>query len=337
MRRRGGPDGYNATLPVLQVGAPTLSMDGFMSSSSGMRNTEATVIWNPAAGSTGRAENVRRTLNSQRGVELMETGSPEEAAAGVEAACRAGVPRVIAAGGDGTVNTVVTALAAFRRDHGRASTLAVLPLGTGNDLARSLGMPLNPTEAMKLCLTGPARPIDVLELDRGDGDVRLAANMVTAGNTGKYIQVLTDELKQRWGALCYVRGAVDILEELEVFRVELTIDDERPITVNALNLFFANGKTSGGGMTVCADACLNDGQLDLLVIRDGTGLDLATLTVDYLVSDLRDSELVLHRRCRRVSISGPSLIPLSTDGDPAKASRFAVAIHPAAIQAVVGA
>ena len=90
-------------------------------------------------------------------------------------------------------------------------------------------------------------------------------------------------------------------------------------------------------MTVCADACLNDGQFDLLVIRDGTGLDLATLTVDYLMSDVRASDLVLHRRCRRADVSCPSMIPLSADGDPAKAARFSVAIKPAAIRAVVGA
>ena len=167
--------------------------------------------------------------------------------------------------------------------------------------------------------------------------IRIAANMVTAGNTGKYLEVLTDELKQRWGALCYLRGAVDILEELEAFKVELTIDDDKTIDVVALNLFCANGRTSGGGMTVCADASLNDGQFDLLVIQDGTGLDLAGLTVDYLTSDIRDSELVRHQRCRRVQVSCQTAMPLSADGDPAKAAQFTVAVRPAAIQAVVGA
>jgi diacylglycerol kinase (ATP) len=176
-----------------------------------------------------------------------------------------------------------------------------------------------------------------MELDAGDGSIRIAANMVTAGNSGKYIEVLTDELKQRWGALCYLRGAVDILEELEVFRIQLAIDDEPPFEIEALNLFFANGKTSGGGMTVCADACLSDGLFDLLVIRDGTGLDLATLTVDYLISDVRDSDLVFHRKCRRATISCDSGIPLSADGDPEKSHQFTIAIRPAAIQVVAGA
>jgi diacylglycerol kinase (ATP) len=308
-----------------------------MASSSAVRNTEAIVIWNSGAGSTRHGEDLRRALNAQADVELVETRSREEAIARVESACRDEIPRVIAAGGDGTVNAAVTALSAFQREHGHSPTLAVLPLGSGNDLARSLRMPLNLKEAVKLCLSGPAEPIDVLELNCGNGDLHVAANMVTGGNTGKYIEVLTDEVKQRWGALCYLRGAVDVLEELEVFRVQLMIDDEPPIAVDALNLFFANGKTSGGGMTVCADARLNDGQFDLLVIRDGTGLDLATMTVDYLMSDLRDSDLVFHRRCRHVAVSCGAMIPLSTDGDPAKGSRFTVAVRPAAIRAVIGA
>jgi diacylglycerol kinase (ATP) len=299
--------------------------------------SDAIVIWNSNAGSTKGADKVRAAFAARRGVELIETASRDEAIKKVETACRDGIPRIIAAGGDGTVNTVVTALVEYQRSQGDASTLAVLPLGSGNDLARSLRMPLDPSEAMDICLSGDARAIDVMELEFGDGEVRIAANMITAGNTGKYIEVLSDELKQRWGALCYLRGAVDILEELEVFRIQLTFDDEQPVDIDALNLFFANGKTSGGGMTVCADACLNDGQFDLLVIRDGTGLDLATLTVDYLMTDVRDSDLVLHRRCRRVSISCPSDIPISTDGDPAKSGRFSVAIRPGAIQAVVGA
>ena len=308
-----------------------------MTSQRAANEAKAIVIWNCSAGSTNKADDVRQALSAHGGVQLMETSSREEAVRFVENACREGIPRVVAAGGDGTVNAVVTALVDWQRRHGESPALAVLPLGTGNDLARSLRMPFPPSEAIQLCLTGEARPIDVLELDCGDGPVHIAANMVTAGNTGKYIKVITDQLKQQWGALCYLRGAVDILEELEVFRVQLSIDDERPIEVEALNLFFANGKTSGGGMTVCADASLDDGQLDLLVIRDGTGLDLATLTVDYLVSDVRESDLVFHRKCRRVAVSCESKIPLSADGDPANAPRFVVEIRPAAIRAVVGA
>jgi diacylglycerol kinase (ATP) len=271
-----------------------------MTSRRAAEKPEAIVIWNGSAGSTNKAGDLRLDLETRQGVQLIETASRDETIRLAEKACREGIPRVIAAGGDGTINAVVSALVDCQRRQGDSATLAVLPLGTGNDLARSLKMPFDPTEAIHVCLTGRTALIDVMELDCGEGPINIAANMVTAGNTGKYIEVLTDELKQRWGALCYLRGTVDILEELEVFGIKLAIDDEPPIDVQALNLFFANGRTSGGGMTVCADACLNDGQLDLLVIRDGTGLDLATLTVDYPRGRLRavDDSVVRGRRSR---------------------------------------
>jgi len=295
------------------------------------------VIWNSAAGSSGTAEDVRRMLEARPDVTVVETGSREESIRQVEKACGDGASRVIAAGGDGTVNAVVTALANWGLEHRTSPALAILPLGTGNDLARSLQMPLDPWEAAEVCLTGKAGRIDVLRVSNSTGEVHLAGNMVTAGNTGKYLQVLTDDLKQRWGALCYLRGAVDLLEELEVFSLQLAIDDEPPFAVDALNLFLANGRTSGGGMTVCADAGLDDGLLDLLLIQDGTGLDLAALTVDYLTSDVRESELVKHRRCRKVQVSCKKEMPLSMDGDSATATAFAVSVQPGAIQAVFGA
>ena len=91
-------------------------------------------------------------------VTLLESGSREAAIEQVEKACREGISRVIAAGGDGTVNAVVTALVNWQHDHGSAPMLAVLPLGTGNDLARSLQMPLDPAEAVEICLNGRAVP-----------------------------------------------------------------------------------------------------------------------------------------------------------------------------------
>lgn len=295
----------------------------------------AVVIWNAGAGSTSQADEIRETLLQKRDIQLVETGSREDAIREVEQACRSGMERVIAAGGDGTVNAVVTALTNWQEKHGWSPALAVLPLGTGNDLARSLGMPLVPAEALELCLSGDPSPMDVMQLETDDGDVRLAGNMVTAGNTGKYLEALTDDLKQRWGALVYVRGAVDLLEDLDVFRIRLGIDDEPAIEVEALNLFFANGRTSGGGMTVCADAALNDGKLMLLIIREGTGLDLASLTLDYLTSDVRENDLVFHRRCQRVRVTCSEWIPLTADGDPVKSRQFTVTLRPGAIRAVM--
>ena len=294
------------------------------------------VIWNPSAGSTTQADQLRQVLTDDPSVELIETQSREEAIQQVRRAADQRFRRVIAAGGDGTVNAVVTALFQSVSEGLSTPELAVLPLGSGNDLARSLGMPLDPHAALEICLQGAAAPMDLLEIELEGSPPRVAGNMVTAGNTGKYLNILTDELKQRWGALCYLWGAVNLLDELEAFRAELHIDEAPPVTVDMLNVFFANGRTSGGGMTVSPGASLDDGLMNVLVIRDGDGLDLAGLTMDYLASDVRENDLVSHYRCRRMRVVCTSPLPLSTDGDAAEARQLTVSVRPGAINAVRG-
>src|SRR4051794_4576638 len=96
------------------------------------------VIWNPAAGSTAAASDVRDALTELQFVRVAETSSREDAIEQVTQFARNGVTRIIAAGGDGTVNAVVSSLMACRGDSLPTPELAVLPLGSGNDLARSL-------------------------------------------------------------------------------------------------------------------------------------------------------------------------------------------------------
>jgi diacylglycerol kinase (ATP) len=292
------------------------------------------VVWNGGAGSSEQASGVLDELRGRNDVVVVESPSRESAMEAVQRSAGEGIERVIAAGGDGTVNAVVTALAELEGTAADKPALAILPLGTGNDLARSLGMPLEPDDALAICLSGDLCPMDLIEVRLDGQQSRVAGNMVTAGNTGKYVHVLTEDLKKRWGALCYLRGAVDVLENLEAFNVEIVVDNDPPLTAQVLNLFFANGRTSGGGMTVCADASLKDGLLDMLAIREGTGLDLATLTVDYLTSDIRENDLVFHRRCRSVKVRSSRPIPISTDGDPADATSIELVVKPQAIHAV---
>jgi diacylglycerol kinase (ATP) len=160
--------------------------------------------------------------------------------------------------------------------------------------------------------------------------------MVTAGNTGQYTSLLTDEMKRRWGPFCYMRGALDVLSELSVYDIQLHCDGDPPVQCDALNLFVANGRTSGGGMVVSPDARLDDGLLDLLVIRDGSAFDLASLTVDYLLTDYRKNDLILYRRCRRLTIASTPPLPLSADGDPVDSSSFSLETHPHALLTVRG-
>jgi diacylglycerol kinase (ATP) len=294
------------------------------------KSGEFVVIWNPAAGPATDAEEIRDRLEALPNVQVVATDSRDSAVDAVKKAANAGARRIIAAGGDGTVNAVVGTL--YGLPGKRRPEMAVLPLGTGNDLARSLGMPLVPEDAVSICLEGQAHPLDVLVLDH-DGCQTISANMITAGNTGKYTSILTDDMKRRWGPLCYLRGAVSVAFDLDRFDVRVKTDGE-VLETPALNLFFANGRTSGGGMVVSPQAELDDGLVDVVVVCDGTAFDLANLTVDYLSAQHLTNDLVIHRRCQEVRVICSRRIPLSADGDALEAEEFRIRVAGAPLQAV---
>jgi diacylglycerol kinase (ATP) len=272
---------------------------------------ETVVIWNSGAGSTEQSEHLQQRIHALQGVELVVSESREAAQQTVRDAVANGTRRIVAAGGDGTVGTVVDALADCTTD---ATDLAVLPLGTGNDLARSLGMPLDPEQALEVCLQGESSPIDVIRASIGASQ-RNIANMVTAGNSGRYAQVLTDEQKQAWGPFVYLRGVLDVLQDLQVFEIDCSFDGGEPERFRMLNLFLANGRTSGGGVPVAPAADLDDGLLDFVLIEDGTPLELATLTADFFLTSFLENDLVTWRRCRSVQIDAVTPLPFSADGD----------------------
>lgn len=291
------------------------------------------VVWNCGAGGAERCAAVRSQIEATPAAELFEFTDPDSAAGRIDRALAEGCRRMVAAGGDGTVSTVASLLA----ERGASDVeFAVLPLGTGNDLARSLGMPLDQELAWEACVAGRAAPLDLLQVEIG-GRSTYAANMVTAGNTGKYAAAITSDMKQRWGPFCYLRGTIDVLQELDVYEVLVQLDGEQQSRrYSALNVFVANGRTSGGGLTVAPESELDDGLLDVVLIQDGDAFDLAGLTADYLLSDFRNNDLVVHHRCREIRIAAQPAMPISIDGDPQEPGTVTVRVLPGALNAVRG-
>jgi diacylglycerol kinase (ATP) len=189
--------------------------------------------------------------------------------------------------------------------------------------------------ALEICLSGAAQPMDVLLCTSG-ATQRTVANMATAGNTGRYTRLLTDEQKRTWGPFCYMRGALDVLQDLQVYEMECVFDGGAPERYAALNLFVANGRTSGGGVAVAPEADLADGLLDVVLVQDGAPLELAALTAGLLFSRFLENDLVVWRRCREVRIAGPRGLPFSGDGDPLGEAPAEFRVLPAALRVVRG-
>jgi diacylglycerol kinase (ATP) len=290
----------------------------------------AVVIWNPGAGTIETAPAMRAALDEHPEAAVVETSSPEHAEDAVREACEAGIERVVAAGGDGTVNTVANALYRFGGESPPA--FGVLPLGSGNDFARSLGMFDDP-QPVETVLNGEIRPGDAV-LASWEGGERLVANMATGGNTGQFLERLDDDVKKAWGPLVYIRGVIDLLRDLRDFPATVTFDDES-LQVDMFNFFVANGRTSGGGLIVAPYASLFDGKLVATVVRSGAAGEIVGLTADYLMQAFLDNELVEQRKVERFSVRGEEPIPVSIDGDLVTDGPIDFRVLPGALPMIV--
>ena len=291
------------------------------------------VIWNPNAGTRERnAAALEQLRQGGDPLEVHVTESEAESVERVKQLLSRGIKRLAACGGDGVINLVAdTVLKTGRGD----LVFSVLPLGTGNDYARSLGLPLSPVEAAAVAFRGDTRALDVFHLS-GDGIDRFGVNMLAAGNTGQFTRALSDEVKQEWGPFCFLRGAMDVLQNLEVYPIRVQFDDGPWKTYDVLNLFVANGRCAGAGLPVAPGALLDDGWLDVVLVLDGTGIQLADLALQYVLADHREHELIVCRRARKVRFEPATPLVWAVDGQDFTAKSLTVTAAPHRLTVVLG-
>lgn len=161
------------------------------------------------------------------------------------------VDLVIVGGGDGTLNAAVDGLVDTNLP------LGILPLGTANDLARTLGIPNSLPEACEIIATGSVRRIDL-----GWVNGKHFFNVASLGLSVQITQRLTKEAKRRWGVLAYAATALQVIWQARPFRAEIRLNGES-IPVKTVQIAVGNGRYYGGGMTVVHDATIDDQRLDL--------------------------------------------------------------------------
>jgi YegS/Rv2252/BmrU family lipid kinase len=133
----------------------------------------------------------------------------------------------------------------------------ILPLGTANDLARTLGIPADPVEAARVVAAGRTRRVDM-----GEVNGVLYFNVASIGFSARLARRLTSEAKRRFGALGYGLAAARLLSESRPFVVEID-HDGRTERVRTIQVAVGNGRYYGGGMAVEETARADDGRLDV--------------------------------------------------------------------------
>lgn len=292
------------------------------------------LLINPRAGSAEGAD--LGIAHDAPGIEVVEVDSEDGTREAAAQAARDGVETVVAAGGDGTLHLVVNGLMEVGRSADDRPALGVLPLGTGNDFARTLGFPLGDVAACLACLgTGPRRPLDVIRYSHED-QRGYAINACAGGFSGALGETLTDELKASWGPLAYLVGAVKTLPDLTDYHTAISWDGGPSERMDAFNVVVANGRTAAGGRPVAPRANPEDGLLDVVVVRSGTGLDLVRLAARVVAGDyLADDQIVFHR-VRHVRIESTPGMWFNVDGELRTNEPVEFEAVPGALNVVVG-
>ena len=279
-----------------------------------------TVIFNPASG-RGRAKKIlprlEQLLNaSNLDFNLLHSEKPWHAAKLSEAAARKGVDAVVAVGGDGTINEVVNGLMRARLDGFTKTALGVLSIGTGNDFAFSLGLPLKLEKAVDAITRNNRRLVDI-GLLKGCGfpDGRYFSNCVGIGFDAAG-GVLAERITWAKGLLAYLIAA---LQNIFIYYRAPTLNiqlDNEAIHMPSLLVSIMNGKRIGGGFWTAPDASMDDGQFDLCIAEEVSRSRMLTLLPHFLRGTQFSQPEIKLKHAQNVKITATKgLMPIQADGE----------------------
>jgi diacylglycerol kinase (ATP) len=278
-----------------------------------------------ANGAAGRGHNQRRMTRVERvcaelGVEVVRTGSAEETRQQARRAAEQGYTRVIAAGGDGTVHWVLNGLA------GTGAALGIIPLGSGNDMAVNLGIPLDVEAATRVAVGGTVRRADLGLLKvqgprsqvQGPGPASPTLDQffgcIASFGLDSHANRIANRHKRLHGTLIYIYALLRSLIEYRVPQVTIR-GDIGEFSGAMMLVAAANAPSYGGGMRLAPGAQMADGMLDLCMIRSMSRLKLLRCFPEvYFGTHLRHREITCLRTAR-FRLEADRLLEVFADGE----------------------
>lgn len=235
---------------------------------------------------------------------------------------RGRVNLVVLAGGDGTISSAAEALYQCQLP------FAILPLGTANDLARSLKLPTDLPEA---CQTIAANRRQKIDLAKVNG--RYFFNAANLGLGVQVTQELTPEIKKRLGVLSYLKALFGALRRKEVFRVTIIIDG-KVHRMKSMHIAVGNGRYYGGGNIIDEDATINDGLLCLYSLKPQNFWNLLILAPLLRNGKQRLAPKIFRATGRRIEIRTHRPMEIDADGEPAAHTPAIFEVLPKALEVI---
>jgi len=284
------------------------------------RPRRAVLLLNPGARRGG--EGIDAVLDRLRagGVALDERPmtSPEEVAR-LLAAAAATADCAIVGGGDGSLRMAAAGIEAS------GLALGILPLGTANDLARTLGILADPAAAADVILAGHRRTLDL-----GTVNGEPFFNVASIGLATELARELSGDLKKRWGRLGYAIAAVRALAKARRFTAWIT-EKDATVRTRTMQIAVGNGRFYGGGSVVAEHAAIDDGHLDLYSLELRNVWRLALMLRTFRSGEHGAWSEVTTLRGTEFEVRTARPRPVNADGEIVTETPARFLVHPQAI------
>jgi diacylglycerol kinase (ATP) len=248
------------------------------------------IIFNPTAGSVTNAGRTLAALKRLRPTAVLITKKSGDAEKWSRQSVRAGCEYIVAAGGDGTLNEIANGIAGARH----RPRIGILPLGTGNDFARTLDLPFSLEENIDILRASKTRAIDIVRVQ--SDRARYFVNVSAGGFSGMVRDKITPKIKRNWGPLAYIRGAAAALPKLHAYKTRIVLDEREELSAALYNVVIANGRFVAAGLPIAPDADPADGFLDIILIPKRNGPEMALLAAEIILGRHFSSSAIIFRR-----------------------------------------
>jgi diacylglycerol kinase (ATP) len=230
---------------------------------------------------------------------------------------------VIAAGGDGTLHGVVNGVV------GGSATVAQIPLGTGNDFARAVGIPIRPAEAAGVLASGRAALVDL-----GRVGNRLFINAAGCGFDAAVAERVNRGFRSLGGASAYIAAVIATLFRYRATAMTITVDGQS-IARRAMLCAVANGTGYGGGMRIAPEARWDDGLLDVCIVAECSRIEFLRAFPQVFRGVHTHHPKVQMLRGKRVTVESDPPVGVLVDGEIAGTTPVILETVPGAIRFVV--
>lgn len=254
-----------------------------------------TLIINPESGQGAALANLPaiQAVLDERHLEyqVLKAASPEMASEYARCACTENAEGVIAIGGDGTLFQIVNGMISD------TVPMIFIPCGTGNDFIKSLNLPANPVEALKVQLDAPITHIDIGRMN----DIRF----LNVSGTGFDVDVLrfAEKYKRKYkGLKAYLFALYDALKTYRPMTAMVSIDGSPEERMSFAILSIGNGRFIGGGMKAVPLADVSDGLFDVVIVKPVRKFMILPLIALYIAGKHIAIKLAVLKRCKRLTI-----------------------------------